>query len=312
MNKLFSIILFFILLKSNAQITGVSFAPDGTHWCVEDMFYGAPPSVIHCWGSFRINGDTIINNKYLQKLDTGFFITSSYYDTICMAPSKRYLYYNNRVLYIDTVLLYDFNLNNGDTFNLHYSFNECGHPVGYYKMVVDSVDSIYYGNKWRKRINFKQMSSFNFGPVRWVEGIGDIDYGFFDVAFVYPNSPYSGIEHAFCFGGYERLNCFQEPGQVTYGNYCQNGSCTTGINEINVNDDVFIYPNPTSGKFTTQVANGGELKITNVLGECIHQSLISNLQAQFPIDLSLQPEGVYFVQIKTAEGNITKKIVVQH
>ena len=51
------------------------------------------------------------------------------------------------------------------------------------------------------------------------------------------------------------------------------------------------------------------IEIYNVYGEKVYSLIRSS--AQSLINLSSQPEGVYFIQVKTAEGVIAKKIVVQ-
>ncbi|MBI4931922.1 MAG: T9SS type A sorting domain-containing protein [Bacteroidetes bacterium] len=73
-----------------------------------------------------------------------------------------------------------------------------------------------------------------------------------------------------------------------------------------------IYPNPTSGLFNVQMSKfeDVQMKIYNVYGECIYQHICTSAHQQ--IDLSSQPDGIYFVQLKTAEGVANKKIVISH
>jgi hypothetical protein len=230
------------------------------------------------------------------------------FDTTCL-NFYSYLYYHNKKLYLDIAtsidttsdLLFDFNLNVNDTFNLYDGCTICGHS-GYYPFPVDSIDSLFYGNKWRKRITFEYNASFNFGgSVRWVEGIGDIDHG----AFISGLDFYGNVEYLYNFGGSLLLECFQEPSHIPFGT-CYNGPCNTGIGEISGNN-VSIYPNPSTGKFTINAT--GNISIYNLLGEKIFsQKLISE---QNEIDLSSHPKGVYFAQIATEGRTVTKKIVIQ-
>lgn len=91
-----------------------------------------------------------------------------------------------------------------------------------------------------------------------------------------------------------------------------------GIKDFELNS-TNIYPNPTIGKFVVQT----DLKITvieiyNVLGEQIaisdkqtaNSTVSPNGLSLMPVDLSSQPEGIYFVRIQTAEGMMSKKMVV--
>ncbi len=299
----------FFAASINAQVTGVKFAPDGTRWSTEHRFCVSMTNCPHWWTNFQIKGDTVIGNKYCQKIDTS---VSYYYDSACMKYSGRNLYYYSRKLYIDTFLIYDFNLVAGDTFNLYVN-SWCGHN-GYYKMPVDSVDSMYYGNTWRKRITFKKMSGFYFGPVRWVEGIGDIDYGF-DIYLppVYVGI-YGGIEIDFCLSGFGRLNCFQEQGYAAYGNFCHNGSCATSVIEENNSSNIFVYPNPSSSILNLVLRQAqdenAEIRITDMLGNIVKQEY--NKVEKISIDIGDLQNGIYFVCVKTSEGVLTKKIIVQH
>lgn len=79
------------------------------------------------------------------------------------------------------------------------------------------------------------------------------------------------------------------------------------------NDFISIAPNPSNGKFiirnTLQKNNLLNVEVRNLLGQTVTQSNFNKFN-QSTIDLSSQPDGVYFVKIKTAEGMITKKIVL--
>lgn len=85
----------------------------------------------------------------------------------------------------------------------------------------------------------------------------------------------------------------------------------TGIAENNMKNGFNVYPNPTNGVFTITIDNGklkmnnGQLTINSLIGEKIYQSEINNPKSE--IDLSNQPNGVYFVNIKTEQGVASKK-----
>ena len=94
-----------------------------------------------------------------------------------------------------------------------------------------------------------------------------------------------------------------------------NGGDGTGIYENNLQNELSIYPNPTNGKFQIQMDNGKlsienyQLSIYNVYGEKVFQS--ANLQiSKSIIDLSSQPNGIYFLQLKTEQGVAVKKLMI--
>lgn len=89
----------------------------------------------------------------------------------------------------------------------------------------------------------------------------------------------------------------------------------TGVENIaNQNDNIFIYPNPSNGKFIVkedeaQMTNH-KLEIYNVFGEKIYSTLISS-QSNNNVDISSQPKGIYFVKVQSADKVYTEKVVVQ-
>lgn len=299
------IYVFFLLFGGRINFThsqiGVKFAPDSSRWSTEFFYYININTTVHGFNNLQIKGDTIINGKYCQKL---YGNSSQYFDTTCLQYNS-YIHYNNRKLYADTLLINDFNLNAGDTFNLYVS-DFCMNHNGYYKFPVDYTDSIYYGNKWRKRIVFKQISGFNFGcPIRWVEGMGDIDHGLAVGGINF----YGFVEQATCTG-FARLNCFQEQGLSAYGMYCYNGPCTTGLNEINNESNISIYPNPSAGIFIIESPKHiSSIEISNFIGEKIYSSFLCSNKLE--IDLSQKPQGIYFIKANSGLGIVIKKIIIQ-
>ena len=73
-------------------------------------------------------------------------------------------------------------------------------------------------------------------------------------------------------------------------------------------DPLNIYPNPTSEFVTVTDLNGEhtkKLSIFNILGTKMQDIQIRNHQ----IDLSHLPDGVYFLQLESKEGIVTRKVV---
>ena len=89
----------------------------------------------------------------------------------------------------------------------------------------------------------------------------------------------------------------------------------TGVSENANQITITIYPNPTTGIFQLAMGNGqltsaATLSIYNVVGEKIYVKDSKQLNASVTIDLSDQPNGIYFMQLKTEQNTITKKIII--
>jgi M6 family metalloprotease-like protein len=76
------------------------------------------------------------------------------------------------------------------------------------------------------------------------------------------------------------------------------------------NDEITIYPNPTTGKLTIESKDLviKNIEILDIMGRKVssHQPISSSHQQ---IDISHLTTGIYFVQLQTANGMITKKVV---
>ncbi|MBI4929553.1 MAG: T9SS type A sorting domain-containing protein [Bacteroidetes bacterium] len=82
-----------------------------------------------------------------------------------------------------------------------------------------------------------------------------------------------------------------------------------GISDFKIEDNIKVFPNPTSGLFNVQMSGleSVQMKIYNVYGECIYQQICTSAHQQ--IDLSEANSGIYFLQLKTDNGTAVKKII---
>ncbi|HXD94147.1 MAG TPA: T9SS type A sorting domain-containing protein, partial [Bacteroidia bacterium] len=88
-------------------------------------------------------------------------------------------------------------------------------------------------------------------------------------------------------------------------------NCTTDIDQLtNSNNYIMIYPNPGKGIFYITIdseTKQTQIEVYNILGECIlrQTTTVSNSQ----IDLSSQPVGVYFINVKMENKYYTRKVI---
>ena len=91
--------------------------------------------------------------------------------------------------------------------------------------------------------------------------------------------------------------------------FCQAVTITTvGINEEELFSSIRIYPNPSNGKFAVQSSESmREIEIYNLVGEKILQKAPGSKSDTISIH---EPEGIYFLKLKTEAGDVVKKIVI--
>ncbi|MBP6334433.1 MAG: T9SS type A sorting domain-containing protein [Bacteroidia bacterium] len=89
----------------------------------------------------------------------------------------------------------------------------------------------------------------------------------------------------------------------------------TGVTDISNQMTINVYPNPSSGKFELMIDNVNsafDLSIMDVIGQKIFADLHSGSNTySTSIDLSSAAKGIYFLQIRTPEGVLTKRILLQ-
>lgn len=74
-----------------------------------------------------------------------------------------------------------------------------------------------------------------------------------------------------------------------------------------------LYPNPSKGELTIVLPGSQKiaaLQIHNIMGEMISKTEVTNANQQIHIDLSDQPNGIYFVHIQTGSVMVTRKFVL--
>lgn len=83
----------------------------------------------------------------------------------------------------------------------------------------------------------------------------------------------------------------------------------TGINTYAANDAISVFPNPSStGVFTYTLDNRASVIVYNILGKQVLNTEAG--RGTHIVDLSGQPDGSYFMSIRTDKDVITKKIIV--
>jgi len=249
------------------------------------------------------NGDSIINgNQYLKMYKVGY----KYYSLpsgACTAINPYYHYFYALVRYHQKKLIYfngssdvtyiDYNLQIGDTIkNVDFSqFN---------LLKVTRIDSVNINGNYLNRFFYQCTTSTDSGYV--IEKIGS----------------YHGFMSEFTpwFESYKELICYSENDITVYNNTgIIHSSCNMALN-LKSNDSapvsIEVYPNPTHNTFTIDDRSNFQIKkivIKNYLCQTISQ-FDSPLRNQ-TFDISTMENGIYFIEIETKEGILSRKIIKQ-
>ena len=257
---------------------------------------------------YTLSGDTFIAPYTYKKVYISGYSVNTFISPCNWAPTYFYNYAgclrqdsaNKKVFSVNTsnadTLLYDFNKNVGDTLHLW-----AGHS---YTCTIQSIDSVLIGNNYHKRFNIF-MASTSYSGISMIEGIGStagIFGGITRLSYFSNGSPNQG----------PKLVCFSHKTDVypSDSSSCTLLSPTTGIVK-QVNSDanqIIIYPNPSNSIVgVTLLGNNKveEISLVDVLGKEVLTT------KETIIDVSSLQEGIYFVQVKTADGVATKKIIIQ-
>lgn len=329
MRKIFIILL---LIGSTSSFAQTYFPfPDSVAVWKQTSVYDQVNTVGFTHYNIFMNGDTIIDSASYKKLYTyscgQFIIPSSYPIPIfnCPIDTLNSLYYgalrevNKRVYFFPDssfannynfcftnsfplpsinyeLLLYDFNVSVGDTLIYPY--------LDSLKMEITSIDSVLIQTVYRKKYNYNLI--FNWGMpcapfgagYNYVEGIGDINSGLFSLFIMY-------------FENGEFLNCFED-NQVTFSNNDNGGCVTTSLNELVDENNLKIYPNPTSNQIFIEFEYLTQTKVIvyNISGKEVYSSFIN--QTKSIIDVSSYKSGLYLVKVIGENGVSKSKLVSIH
>lgn len=89
-----------------------------------------------------------------------------------------------------------------------------------------------------------------------------------------------------------------------------NKNAITEINQEENNFDFQLYPNPSNGSFTIQISdfqNDCLVEIYSIIGELVYNKIYNNEEKIFITNLN---NGIYVINVKTANKFITKKIII--
>jgi len=309
MDKKKSLLIFFILLFTPCALFSQDWAPIGAKWHYDSMDGGqSPPS--SSYYLYESTKDTTINSKSCRKIEVTYY--SSQYGTV-IQPSE-YMYSDSGKVYYywsgDFRVLYDFNATTGDTIqvynrlipdtNAYYSITDF--RVDSVKLLKDVItDTSLYNNIDSLKLQYLRPVSthgywVSFGSYPIIENIGSADEMFPTASFTIPEKD-------------GPLRCYQYD-TLLYKPFlldCDYWIPTSIPDLLTVQQNIVVYPNPTTGQITItnlpKQTTG--IIVYNVLGELVYDSPFINRH----IDLSCLPVGIYMLHIVQGEPIFRKKVI---
>ncbi len=310
MKNLLSIIMVLALLKGQflkAQAY-IPFPDSNAMWTdrIYDPSCGITP--LCSINQYRISGDTVINAiSYKTLTKSGYLVSQNNQYTFYSeyAGGFRQEITNKRVFYFppygyiqkDT-LLYDFNLNVGDSLPQTYLY-----PGNLCDAIVDIIDSVAIGTSYHKRFHISTVGSPPWGQTWLIEGIGCTH----------------GLLGGFCFGweGSQDLTCFTQGDTINYPGYSSDCDIITSVSYLRNNPEAIVLsPNPANNMLSITFPinfHYAEIEIYDNFGLKFYCYSGEIINGNFLVPVLSWAEGIYILKVKTfTETMIFKKFIVIH
>lgn len=297
-------LLFLLCISAMIGRTQITFPAPGAKWHYAKYSFGGPQiyneQVVY-------SRDTVVLGRPCKILD------GLRYFSYCGWMGRSYVYSSNDSVYFYNVytmnqwqVLYNFNAGSGQGWTIYQQDIFGNNDIDTIDVVVDSVKTTIINTFPLKTLFVTYHERLDYGGAGFsydshyqseiYDRIGDISY-LLDYV-----QDFLGI----CDDGNERFLCYEDS---LIGIYQKDTfSCNYSNNAIQelAKETIKIYPNPTSDKIYVELnGQGVEFHVSDLIGNKI-------ANAKGSMDTGNLPNGIYFVRVKTAEGLLTRKIIVQH
>lgn len=198
----------------------------------------------------------------------------------------------------EEILVYDSNLEVGDTFTVHWGWGIDANnlPFDIEVTYIDTITTL--DGVLRKEFTMEGA----FGWLHWIEGIGDSEWIFTEPAYV-----------ASLSGGYS-FACFAIDSMTVYPTYQPTEGCFFSSTEnLETYQSVEIFPNPSEGDFFIKNENqlSFQLEILDQLGRVILKHNPSEAVDYFSIP-RINGKGIYFVKLTFEDQRILMKKIIKN
>jgi len=234
----------------------------------------------------KFSEDTVIGSYHYKKvLNSTDSLQSVWSEVGYIRENQEKMVFYRTLNDTTNRLMYDFSAQIGDSL-----FVNIFHKL----LVVESIDSVFIYNKYRKRITFNNDI--------WVEGIGSV-LGVMNCG----RSNISGAEY--------NLLCFWENDTLKYHNPDFSACYLSTVNIFNYsrgNIQISVYPNPVSSNSVLKIDNlntpDNTIEIYSVLGQKVKTIVVDK---QVIIRKSDFQRGLYIYKLITKSRLYTGKFEVE-
>ncbi len=305
------IVVFLILVMSTSILFAQKFGDNNPVWNY-GSYKGFTGHIGH--SKLSVKKDTIFNGKECILLNKGGHFGCAFlpYMKMVCTDSLKVLFWSESIQ--EFQVLYDLGAKKNDKWEILFD-----DVWGATSKIYCKIDSVYTEN-----INGRSLKA---QKIR----INYIDSIFLDV---HRDPVYTVIEHigytsflfpwtigyGFCDdGGISGLRCFEND-SIGFYQFFTSRACNyseVGTEEIIVDKNEWqIFPNPSKDKFQIIVPANEDKMLVSILNmqgtEVYFQELNNASGLVFDIDLSLQPSGIYVLEIQDQNGRkVRKKLVLQ-
>ena len=270
-------------------VLAISLNVNAQTWYIYGEYTWSAPHPVGDFHEFHYHGEAVtIGGIEYNTIYVDSEVNGNYLDGAFRNEDNQVYYCKwNGTSYNEEVLLYDYDLEEGDFFN-----DDSDHP-----MQVTEVSTIIDNNGVsRKKISFSFIGLTNVTEF-WIEGVGS-NRGFMHVGMWEADHDSDGEMY--------HLLCYHVNDDVIFVNPEYN---TCDIDEIEENsfDNVSIYPNPASE--VIKILNNNNLNITSIEIIDLTGRTVMSTENCDEINISELSEGQYFVKI-SGETSIVKKLFI--
>ncbi len=233
---------------------------------------------LHYVYTYTIEGDTIIDSLQYNKIicqNEAYFNSYIREDT-----AERKVYCINHSPDNCEYILYDFNLQLGDTFCNNYMDTLCGSICE--PMTVNEATIEFFAGKNRKKIVFHNYPLTG-GDMIWYEGIGSMVGGVFKPKIVY-------------VGGVINLLCYFENSTLLYHNTSLSSDCFVYSEPVFYDNELFkVQINNQKLNISTNSQSEFRFELFDITGR---KRISGKYKENTNIDLSELSKGIYIYNIR--------------